>query len=94
VKTKKELPENFDFEEEIKNGEKKSFLTLHNDDIHTFDYVIESLIDVCSHDMFQAEQCAYIVHYKGKCDIKRGNYDRLLPLKIKLIDKGLLATIE
>ena len=48
-----------------------SFLTLHDDDLHTFEYVIESLIEVCNHDMEQAEQCTYLVHYKGKCEVKK-----------------------
>jgi ATP-dependent Clp protease adaptor protein ClpS len=94
VRAKKELPEEFDIEQEIGNSKNHNFLTLHNDDVHTFDYVIETLMDVCEHDMVQAEQCAYIVHYKGKCDVKKGAADHLLPMKSKLIDKGLLATID
>ena len=50
------------------------FLVLHNDDVHTFDYVIETLIDVCEMDAVQAEQCTFLVHYKGKCDVKKGNF--------------------
>jgi Uncharacterized conserved protein len=94
VRSKKELPEKYDFEQEISGAGNDSFLTLHNDDIHTFDYVIETLIDVCEHDTVQAEQCAYIVHYKGKCDVKKGAKETLQPLKLKLINKGLMATIE
>jgi ATP-dependent Clp protease adaptor protein ClpS len=93
VGTKKVLPEKFDFEKETHSLRNNNFLVLHNDDIHTFDYVIETLMDVCEHDMVQAEQCAYIVHYKGKCDVKKGPVDHLAPMKTKLIDKGLLATI-
>jgi len=51
-------------------------------------------MDVCEHDLVQAEQCAYIVHYKGRCDVKKGTLDCLQPLKSKLIAKGLVATIE
>ena len=69
-------------------------LILHNDDVHTFDYVIASLIDICKHDVHQAEQCAYIVHYKGKCDVKSGSYDILHPLKEKLTEKELSVTID
>jgi len=94
VRAKKELPEEYDFESEVGNSGNQNFLTLHNDDVHTFDYVIETLMDVCEHDMVQAEQCAYIVHYKGKCDVKKGPLDHLSPMKSKLIDKGLLATID
>jgi len=94
VRSKKTLPEEYDMEKEVRNGRNNSFLILHNDDVHTFDYVIETLMDVCEHDMVQAEQCAYIVHYKGKCDVKKGPQDHLLPMKSKLIDKGLLATID
>ena len=70
------------------------FLILHNDDIHTFDYVIESLISICKMDTVQAEQCTFLVHYKGKCDLKKGSADCLKPLKDGLIERGLNATIE
>ena len=52
-------------------------IILHNDDVNTFDHVIESLMEVCGHDPIQAEQCAWIVHYNGKCSVKRGAYDDL-----------------
>jgi ATP-dependent Clp protease adaptor protein ClpS len=94
VRSKKVLPEKHDFEKAVKSGKNSNFLTLHNDDVHTFDYVIETLMDVCEHDMIQAEQCAYIVHYKGKCDVKKGTVDCLQPMKTRLIDKGLVATID
>lgn len=76
------------------NITRKCQLVLHNDDVHTFDYVIESLIDVCQMDITQAEQCTYLVHYKGKCDIRRGSYDELKPFKEGLIDRELNATID
>jgi ATP-dependent Clp protease adaptor protein ClpS len=94
VRSKKELPEKYDLEHAVGGSGNNSFLTLHNDDIHTFDYVIEALVDVCEHDIIQAEQCAYIVHYKGSCDVKKGTVRNLQPIKNKLLDKGLLATIE
>jgi ATP-dependent Clp protease adaptor protein ClpS len=74
--------------------EKDRFLILHNDDIHTFDYVIDSLIKVCELEPIQAEQCTYLVHYKGKCDVKKGDYVYLKPFKQGLLDKGLEATID
>jgi ATP-dependent Clp protease adaptor protein ClpS len=70
------------------------FLILHNDEVNTFDYVIETLIKVCEMDIIQAEQCTYLVHYKGKCDIKKGSFEGLRPYKEALIDKGLEATID
>ena len=70
------------------------FLILHNDDVNSFDYVIETLIEVCQHNSEQAEQCAMVTHYKGKCDIKKGSYDILAPVKEKLIDRGLTASID
>jgi ATP-dependent Clp protease adaptor protein ClpS len=75
-------------------GKGENFLILHNDDIHTFDYVIESLVDVCEHNTVQAEQCTFIIHYKGKCDVKKGSFDYLKPMKDGLIDRGLDATID
>ncbi|MBN1182734.1 MAG: ATP-dependent Clp protease adaptor ClpS [Bacteroidales bacterium] len=69
-------------------------LVLHNDDVHTFDYVIDSLIAVCEHDSLQAEQCTYLVHYKGKCDVKSGSFSALKPMKEGLVERGLKATIN
>ena len=70
------------------------FLILHNDEVHTFDYVIDTLIKVCEMDAVQAEQCTFLVHYKGKCDVKKGSYEYLKPFKEALIDKELEATID
>ncbi len=77
-----------------KDLSKGKYLVLHNDDIHTFDYVIESLISICKMDTIQAEQCTFLVHYKGKCDIKKGSAGHLRPLKDGLTERGLNATIE
>lgn len=83
------------FEEKYSVGdEHERFMILHNDDVHTFDYVIESLVEVCQHDVVQAEQCTYIVHYKGKCDVMKGSSDFLHPLKEGLVQRGLTVTIE
>ncbi|MFC2117545.1 ATP-dependent Clp protease adaptor ClpS [Bacteroidota bacterium] len=79
--------------EDIKSGNDK-FLILHNDEINTFDFVIETLVDVCKHDSTQAEQCAWITHYQGKCDIKKGQLSTLKPLKDEIIDRGLSVTID
>ncbi len=72
----------------------ENFLTLHNDDVHTFDYVIDALIDICEHEVEQATQCTYLVHYKGKCDVKRGSFSSLKPMKDALIARELNATID
>ena len=69
-------------------------LTLFNDDIHSFDYVIESLIEACRMDSIQAEQCTYIAHYKGKCNVKRGTYGELKPIKDRLTDRELICSIN
>ncbi|SIS67552.1 ATP-dependent Clp protease adaptor protein ClpS [Chryseobacterium ureilyticum] len=68
-------------------------LVLHNDDIHTFDYVIDSLIEICKHTLEQAEQCTILVHYKGKCTVKTGSLDTLKPMHEKLISRELTSEI-
>ncbi|MFH2141982.1 MAG: ATP-dependent Clp protease adaptor ClpS [Bacteroidota bacterium] len=73
---------------------KKYFLILHNDEVNTFEHVIECLTDICKHDKIQAEQCAYITHYKGKCDVKKGTMEILKPIREKLIKRGLNVTID
>lgn len=71
-----------------------NFLMLHNDDIHSFEYVTKVLIEVCDHSFEQASQCTLITHYKGKCDIKKGGYQTLKPLKDALSLRELNATID
>lgn len=68
-------------------------LVLHNDDIHTFDYVIDSLIEICKHTLEQAEQCTILVHYKGKCTVKTGSMDILKPMHEKLLSRELTSEI-
>ena len=68
-------------------------IILFNDDVNTFEFVINSLIDVCEHTSEQAEQCTYLVHYKGKCAVKTGEYDELKPRCTKLLNLGLSAEI-
>ena len=69
-------------------------LIVYNDDVNTFDHVIESLIKVCKHELEQAEQCTWIIHYNGKCQVKRGSYERLEPLCTSLLEKGISAEIQ
>ena len=68
-------------------------LVLHNDDIHTFDYVIDALIEICKHTLEQAEQCTILVHFKGKCTVKTGSMDVLKPMHEKLISRELTSEI-
>ena len=68
-------------------------IVLFNDDVNTFDHVIETLIAVCKHTSEQAEQCAILVHYKGKCTVKTGSFDELKPQCTQLLEAGLSAEI-
>lgn len=68
-------------------------IVMYNDDVNTFDHVIETLIRVCNHEPIQAEQCALIVHYKGKCTVKTGSMDELRPSCLQLLEAGLSAEI-
>ena len=68
-------------------------IILYNDDVNTFDHVIQTLISVCEHTAQQAEQCAMIVHYNGKCTVKSGSYKELEPKCRRLLDAGLSAEI-
>lgn len=69
-------------------------IILYNDDFNTFDYVISCLVQICNHEVIQAEQCAWIVHTNGKCIVKTGEYKELEPLCTSLLDRGLSAIIE
>jgi len=68
-------------------------IILFDDDHNTFDFVIESLIDICGHSLLQAEQCTMLVHYKGKCAVKTGDYNELEPKCSRLLELGLTAEI-
>ena len=69
-------------------------LVLHNDDYNTFDWVIKCLMDICKHELEQANQCAHIVHFRGKCDVKYGDYETISTMKEKLEMSGLSVTME
>ncbi|MDK2910408.1 MAG: ATP-dependent Clp protease adaptor protein ClpS [Bacteroidales bacterium] len=69
-------------------------LILFNDDVNTFDYVIHCLIEVCNHTAEQAEQCAIIAHFKGKCPVKSGSFDELKPLADELTRRLLTVEIQ
>ncbi len=69
-------------------------LILYNDDYHTFNYVIDALIEVCNMERVQAIQCTYLVHYKQKCEVKRGSKKDLLPMRRALSAKDLKASIH
>ena len=80
-------------EVEVKK-KKSNILVLFNDDVNTFDFVMDSLVEVCDHDALQAEQATILVHYKGKCDVKNGDKKKLLPLCNALLKRGLTAEIH
>lgn len=71
-----------------------AYLIIYNDDYNTFDWVIQSLIDVCKHSQEQSEQLSLIIHYKGRATVKTGIFEELKPMKDALIDRGLSAVIE
>ncbi|MBL3656889.1 ATP-dependent Clp protease adaptor ClpS [Fulvivirga sediminis] len=68
-------------------------LMVFNDDVNTFDHVIETLVRVCKHSTTQAEQCAYIIHYNGKCSVKKGSLANLKPMKEAICEAGIDAQV-
>ena len=79
--------------EDIKDVDLRD-LVVYNDDFNTFDHVINTLVKVCNHSTNQAEQCAYIIHYKGKCTVKHGPLNKLRPMKDAICDAGIDARIH
>lgn len=69
-------------------------LIVWNDEVNTFQWVIETLMDICGHSYEQAEQCSYIIHYQGKYAVKKGTYDELKPMCDAITDRGIGATVE
>ncbi|WP_405369539.1 ATP-dependent Clp protease adaptor ClpS [Nonlabens sp. Asnod2-A12] len=74
--------------------QKENKIVLFNDEVNTFDHVIDMLVAACDHTPVQAEQCSLIVHYKGKCNVKTGGYDDLKPRCAALLEAGLTAEIQ
>ena len=68
-------------------------LVVFNDDFNTFEHVIETLIKVCRHTALQAEQCAYIIHNRGKCSVKKGPFTQLKPMQEAICDAGIDAKV-
>jgi ATP-dependent Clp protease adaptor protein ClpS len=79
-------------EQENIAGDKE--LILFNDDFNTFEFVIETLIDVCGHDPLQAEQCALVAHFNGKCGVKTGSFEELKPMHDEMSNRDLTVTIS
>jgi ATP-dependent Clp protease adaptor protein ClpS len=90
MSTKEKIKEKF--ETSVEEGHLNE-IVLFNDDVNTFDHVIETLVHVCHHSYEQAEQCSLLVHYKGKCTVKTGVYEELEPQCSQLLKAGLSAEI-
>ena len=89
--TETEVLEKVDHKTDV---EKSRSLILYNDDVNTFDTVIDALIKVCKHETMQAEQCTWIVHYNGKCAVKEGEFKKLRTMRQALSERGLTAKIH
>lgn len=88
-KTKKQSEEQF-----FEDADLEHQLILYNDEVNSFDHVINCLIEICRHNREQAEQCAWLVHNKGKYAVKKGSFDELKIMCKKLSVEGLTATVE
>jgi ATP-dependent Clp protease adaptor protein ClpS len=85
-----------EYEEDVALMEKEDEIykiVLWNDDVNTFDDVIEALMEICEHTLEQAEQCTMLVHYKGKCTVKTGGLEKLKPMHEKLLSRSLTSEI-
>ena len=80
--------------EELVDVESPFQLIVWNDDVNTFEWVIETLMEICRHTYEQAEQCAYIIHFRGKYAVKHGSYEELKPMCDAITDRGIGATVE
>ncbi len=76
------------------SGEHRYNLILYNDEVNDFGFVIESLVEVCNHDSLQAEQCAYLAHYRGRCEVKSGTYEELEEMKNQLTNRGIQTEVH
>ena len=88
----KEKSHTSDSTDELLNDQRS--LVLFNDDHNTFDHVIDTLVDICEHDPHQAEQCALITHFKGKCGVKEGSFEELEPIHREMGRRDLTVEIQ
>jgi ATP-dependent Clp protease adaptor protein ClpS len=79
--------------DDLEDKEPKS-LIVFNDDYNTFDHVINTLVKICKHTLQQAEQCTWLIHYRGKCIVKTGNFRKLKPMRDGICDAGIDARIQ
>jgi ATP-dependent Clp protease adaptor protein ClpS len=87
------IQEQFDVQTEVAE-QPPCQLIVWNDEVNTFDWVIQTLIKICGHSAEQAEQCAYLIHFGGKHAVKKGSYEDLKPVCEAILDRGIQATIE
>jgi ATP-dependent Clp protease adaptor protein ClpS len=90
----KEYTSPFAAEELLLDVDKPYSLVVWNDEVNTFEWVIETLVEVCKHSYEQAEQCAYVIHFRGKYAVKHGSYDELKPKCDAITERGIGATVE
>ena len=81
-------------EEILEDNEDPKNLIVFNDDFNTFEHVTNTLIKICKHEATQAEQCTYIIHYKGKCVVRNGSYRTLKPMREGISEAGIKAAIK
>ncbi|MDQ1086259.1 MULTISPECIES: ATP-dependent Clp protease adaptor ClpS [unclassified Siphonobacter] len=84
--------EGVDVLEEVEDTQEHD-LMVFNDDVNTFDWVIDTLIDVCGHSPEQAEQCTILIHFKGKCSVKKGAFEELAPMRNAICNRGISAEV-
>lgn len=87
-------PENLEETDVLTSTEDPCNLIVWNDEVNTFEWVIETLMAICGHSEEQAEQCAYIIHFQGKYAVKNGSYDTLKPMCDAITERGINATVE
>jgi len=91
MSVQEEVLEEVEIKEEVNQ---QNEIVVFNDEVNTFDHVIDMLIATCDHDPLQAEQCTMLIHYKGKCAVKTGDYEDLKPRCSQLLDAGISAEIH
>ena len=79
--------------DDLEDQEPKN-LIVFNDDYNTFDHVINTLVKICKHSLQQAEQCTWLIHFRGKCIVKTGNFRKLKPMRDGICDAGIDARIQ
>ncbi len=78
--------------EDIDQGSQAD-LIVFNDDVNTFEWVIQCFVEVCELTVEEAVEKTFYIHFNGQGVVRSGPYDEMARMKQALQDRGLTAIV-